>query len=342
MILRDQRINMTACEAALEQRLGDHTLYDIGVQHVLETRGQGARADMDAALRLVADELEAFARKRDRLSTIATTIAFVAFTFFAAHEVSAWVDGQALVAPALANAMLATAAIAAFVAFVASRKRGWLIDLERRGQFLATIRNPALAPLREVLKECVEGGFAVIDRNCVQLDRPIFASPHAVILFLPLQRHRKYRLPKAERPFDEQLQAVRALQPGISKSAAARSGAADRNAFLEGLTTLFCVPRFQKVAEHWDDPTKGVKIKRALMEARELAEATPAWSDTVLAKNVAARFEALGLKIGLSESSSTEWLEQVLGGTGEYGWIRDYLTGDDEALPARRARKRRS
>ena len=80
----------------------------------------------------------------------------------------------------------------------------------------------------------------------------------------------------------------------------------------------------------------------ALMEARELAEATPAWSDTVLAKNVAARFEALGLKIGLRESSSTEWLEQVLGGTGEYGWIRDYLTGDDEALPARRARKRRS
>jgi hypothetical protein len=124
----------------------DHTPYDIAVRHVLETRGLGARADMDAALQAVAEELETFALKRDRIVTVGGTVGFVVFGLFLAQEVSAKVEGVALVAPPLANMMLAIALVAAFAAFAASRKKDHLIELEKRGKSLSTIRDPALAP----------------------------------------------------------------------------------------------------------------------------------------------------------------------------------------------------
>ena len=297
---------------------------------------------MDAALQGVAEELETFALKRDRILTVAGTVAFVVFGIFLAQEVSAKVEGVALVAPPLANMMLAIALVAAFAAFAASRKKDHLVELEKRGKSLSTIRDPALAPVREVLKQCSNGDTAIFDRHDVQVDRPVFTSPHAVILFLPLQRHRNYRLPNAERPLDEQLKAVRAVQLKAAIVGFARSGASARNAFLEDITSLWCVPRLQTVVDHWDDPTKGAKFKAALYEARELATEVPSMNDSDLARQVSVRLEARGMKVGLSGSTSTEWLEQVLGGTGDYGWIRDYLSGNDDALPARRARKRRS
>lgn len=319
----------------------EHTLYDVAVQHVLDTRGPSARVDMDAALSRVAEELERFARKRDRIVTVGATIAFVMFCLFAAHEVSARLDDAALVTPAFANVTLAIAVTAAFVAFAASRTRDRPIELEKRGQSLAGVRDPALAPVREVLKECLEGAYAVLDRDDVHVDRPVFASPHAVILFLPLQRHRSYRLPNAKRALDEQLKAVRAIQPKPATADAARSGAVARNAFLQSLIPMLCLPRFEDLADEWGNQAKSTKIKTALMEARELAAEEPSLTDTKLAKQVAARLEARGVRIGLSGSSSTEWLEQVLGGTGNYGWLRDYLSGDDNALPPKRLRKRR-
>jgi hypothetical protein len=320
----------------------EHTLYDIAVKHALDTRGKEARAEMDAALLKLAAELEADARKSERIVTIAGTVAFVLASVFIIHAVSARIDGTALLTPAFANAIFGGAIVAGFITFAYSRRVDRLIELERRGKPFEMFGDPALAPVREVLRECLDGAYAVFDRDDVQVDRPVFGSPLAAILFLPLERHRNYRLPNTERPIAEQLKAVRALQTKAVVNGAARSGAVARNAFLESATSLLFVHRIEAVADHWGNPRKGEKLKQALLEARELTNETPSLTDTDLAKQVAARLDLRGIRIGLSDSKSTEWLEQVFGGTGDYGWIRDFVNGDDKALPEKRITKRRA
>lgn len=317
----------------------DQTLYDAAVQHVLETRGHGARVDMDVALGRVADELETFIRNRERIATISGTISFVLFSLSAAHEASSWLEGQSLILPALGHIMLAGTGVAALVAYWASRRTQHLSNLEQRKTALHSLADPALAPIREVLKGCVEGNYAVFDRDNVHVDRPIFASPHAVILFLPLQRHRNFRLANAGRPLDEQLKAVRSLASNSKRPAAAPEGVAGRNAFLQGLNSLLNTQRLATVEEHWKDAWKGERVVASLLAASDLVEENPNLKDAELAKQVAANLKSRGLSVGLTGSDSLQWLVQALGGTGDYGWIRTYLSGDDEALPKRRSRE---
>jgi hypothetical protein len=320
----------------------EHTLYDIAVKHVLATRGSQARVEMDTALNRLADELETDARKRDRIVTISGTTAFVLGGLFLANEISTRVDGLALLAPTIVNVTFGAAAVAVTIAIGFSFRIDRLTRPRARDASLHALGDPALAPVREVLRECLDGAYAVFDRYDVQIDRPIFASPLAVILFLPLYRHRNYRLPNAQRPFAEQLKVVRVLRSKPEMKGMARSGAVARNAFLASATSLLFLPRIEAIALHWENPRKGEKLKQALLEAGELANETPSLTDTQLAKEVAARLAARGMKIGLSDSTSTEWLEQVFGGTGDYGWIREYLSGDDKAMPEKRTTKRRA
>ena len=320
----------------------EHTPYDIVVKHALDTRGKEARAEMDAALLRLAAELEADARKSERVVTVAGTVGFVLISVIILHAVSGWIDGTALLAPAFANAIFGAALVAGFITYAYWRRKDRLIELEGRGKQLEALSDPALAPVREVLRECLDGAYAVFDRDDVQVDRLVFGSPLAAILFLPLQRHRNYRLPNAERPFAEQLKAVRALQTKPVVSGVARSGANARNIFLDSAMSLLFVHRIDAVADYWGNPRKGEKLKQALLEACELTNENPSLNDTDLAKQVAARLARREIKIGLSDSTSTEWLEQVLGGTGDYGWIREYLSGDDKAMREKRTTKRRA